>query len=250
MKSELRIVAVLLITLLMNSCKKTNSDPSPVPQIACLPTNLQDSLIAFYPFSLGSLNDISGNNYNLTNSTSASSGVDRAGNPNCAFNFVRANGDFLKYANPTFLNDFQTIPFSISLWYKPIGIDNDYKLLIGRDSTLFHCDTYGQWSVGTYDVGLAVFGINQSSLWENGPTTTNVWKHLIVTCTGTDIKLYTNGILTTDVPGVGCPTPTTNAGDLLLGKEFNGLLDDVIIYKKILSSAEITQLYNLAACCQ
>ena len=250
MKSTVRIVALIFTIVFINSCKKS-SDPDPVPQIACLPTNLQDNVIAFYPFSSGSLNDISGNGYHLTNPTSAAPGADRGGNATCAFSFVQANGDFLKYVNPAFLNDFQTVPFSISLWYKPVGIDNNYKLLIGRDIG-FHCpDTHGQWSVGLYDLGSAVFGINLYNLWQDAAGVNNVWKHLVVTCTGTNLKLYINGVLTTSTPGTGCgtPVPTINAGDLFLGKDFTGSLDDVIIYKKILSPSEITQLYNLAACC-
>ena len=93
---------------------------------------MQNSLIAFYSFASVSLNDGSGNNYNLINS--ATSGADRAGNVNCAFNFKEVNGDYLKYINPTFINNFQIIPFSKSLWYKPlgtqIGVYARYELLI------------------------------------------------------------------------------------------------------------------------
>ncbi|WP_445721224.1 hypothetical protein, partial [Flavobacterium sp.] len=146
MKAKFKILFLLLISILIYSCN--DSDDLMKNQTSCLPTNLQNGVIAFYPFSNGSINDFSGNNYNLTNTTSASAGIDRAGNSNCAFSFTQANGDFIKYVNPTFMDDFQTLPFSISLWYKnennPIS---DYELLIGRDIGL-HCpDTHGQWSV-------------------------------------------------------------------------------------------------------
>ena len=249
---KLKIIGALIILTIINSCKKTD-DSTPLPQISCLPANLQDSLIAFYPFSAGSLNDVSGHNYNLANPTTATSGADRSANPNCAFSFNHANGDFLKYANPTFLNDFQTNSFSVSLWYKPVGVQNGFEQLIGRDSTPVHCpDTFGQWSVGLYDVRSAVFGINVYSIWQDDVGVADVWKHLVVTCTGTNLKLYINGVLTTSLPGTGCstPMPTINSGDLFLGMGFNGMLDDVIIYNKILTPSEISQLYNLAACCQ
>lgn len=229
------------------------SDKSTQIEASCLPTSLQNGVIAFYPFSNGSLNDNSGNNYNLTNTSTASSGTDRAGNPNCAFNFVSANGDFLKYTNPTFINDFQTLPFSISLWYKSLSsATGDFELLIGRDIPL-HCpDTQGQWSVALYDLRNPVFGINEYSLWYDVTVVTTPWKHLVVTCQGTNLKLYINGTLTTQSAGTGCDTsfPTTNTGDLFLGANFMGLLDDVIIYDHILTTTEITQLYNLPACCE
>jgi hypothetical protein len=51
------------------------------------------------------------------------------------------------------LDNFQTLPFSISLWYRNTSTTGpQYEVLIGRD-TIGHCpDTHGQWSVGLYDV--------------------------------------------------------------------------------------------------
>ena len=244
-------IGVLFLLVIFGSCE---SDKSNQVQADCIPTSLQNGIIAFYPFSNGSINDFSGNSYNLTNTSAASSGADRAGNPNCAFNFVSANGDFLKYTNPTFLNNFQTLPFSISLWYKTSSPTTaSYELLIGRDTGL-HCpDTNGQWSVGLYDLRNPAFGINEYSLWDDVSTLTTPWKHLVVTCHGTDLKLYINGALTTQTAGTGCggtSFPTTNTGDLFLGKDFTGLLDDVIIYNHVLTATEINELYNLPACCQ
>ncbi len=229
----------------------------------CLPTNLQKGVIAFYTFISGSLTDYSGNSYNLTNLTTATSAVDRDGNPNCAFNFIAANGEYLKYSNPTFLDNFQNLPFSISLWYKPLLLTNGaFEVLIGRDTT-FHCsNNSGQWSVSLYDFRKAVFGINQYSLWdayinklgceETIADLSNTWQNLVVTSSGINLKLYRNGILTSKIPLSDCSTniPSINAGDLFLGKDYTGLLDDVLIYDHILSQSEINQLYALPACCK
>ena len=258
MKNNLRILGFSLLTLILFSCTDADDKANDAArnQENCLTANLQNGVIAFYPFSNGSINDFSGNNYHLTNTTSASPGSDRAGNTNCAFHFEAANGDFLHYTNPTFVDNFQTLPFSISLWYKHTSIAPPglYQLLIGRDYNP-HCpDTYGQWSVGLYDSFKPVFGINQYSLWWDirSDVLASEWRHLVVTCTGTDLKLYLNGALTPETPGTGCSTniPTINSGDLFLGKEFNGLLDDVIIYNRVLTQNEITALNGLTPCCQ
>lgn len=216
----------------------------------CLPVNLQTDVIAFYPFNNGSLKDYSGHNYDLTN-IGAEIGEDRAGNPDCAYSFHISNFSYLQYTDPVFLDDFQTRPFSISLWYKNLLTGGGtYELLMGRGSGL-HCpDTYGQWSIGLYDLRNPVFGINQYSDWFQLNDTSRSWKHLVVTCAGTDMKIYVNGELSPYTPQGTCGPLTANEGDLLLGQWFTGSIDDVIIYNRVLNAGEITQLYSLPACCQ
>ena len=251
--SSLAIFAVIVL-----SCN--NDDNSPIPAANCIPTSLQNGIIASYTFANGSLNDSSGNGYHLTNSTSASSDADRAGNANCAFHFTKANGEYLEYVNPTFLDNIQTQTFTISLWYKNKNTSlNDYELLIGRDIGL-HCpNTYGQWSLGLYDLRKPNFGMNQySTNWNSNPinsisVTPSQWRHLVVTSDGNiDFKIYLDNVLTStlvDPTLAPCGPLTSNIGNLYLGKDFDGFLDDIVIYNRILTQAEITQLYNLAPCC-
>lgn len=262
------IYAILIIGLMVSCDNDDNGDPNPDPEQSCIPANLQNDIIAFYPFSGGSLNDYSGNGYDLSNSTTAFASQDRAGNPNCAFEFVAANNDFLTYVNPVIMDNFDSQPFSVSLWFKTEGNRDggEYEQLIGRGTGL-HCpDTYGEWSVGLYDCRNSVFGINDYSLWGNGianpygdttcinDPSKNVWHHLVVTSDGSagGTNMYIDGVQTTNSPGTGCNNPhgTNPVGDLFLGKEFTGILDDVILFSKVLTNAEVLQLYESDACCQ
>lgn len=265
---KFNLLYVALIVGLIISCDNDdNPNPQPEPESSCIPANLQTNMIAFYPFSGGSINDFSGNNYNLSNSTTAMPAQDRNGNANCAFSFDAANGEFLTYANPTFINGFDSQPFSVSLWFKAEGTRSGgiYEQLIGRDTGL-HCpDTYGQWSVGLYDCRNSVFGINDYSLWGDGypnfygdtdcanDPSTNVWHHLVVTSDGTPggTMMYIDGLPTSHAPNTGCSNPqgTSDIGDLFLGKEYTGLLDDVVLFSQTLTQSEVTQLYELAPCC-
>lgn len=263
----LRLTLIAALFGLFISCDNDDDapNPQPEPEASCIPSNLQTDLIAFYPFSGGSLNDFSGNGYDLSNPTSAFSSEDRDGNSNCAFEFVASNDDFLTYVNPTFLDDLDSLPFSVSLWFKAEGTRNpgDYELLIGRDEGM-HCpDTFGEWSLGLYDCRNAAFGINDYSIWGEEPygntdctndPSLNVWHHLVVTSGGTsgNIAMYVDGISTSNIPGTGCSNPvgTNNVGDLFLGKGFTGLLDDVMIFGKELNQSEVIQLFELDACCQ
>lgn len=100
---------------------------------------------------------------------------------------------------------------------------------------------------------------NLSSISKNG-TTTNEWFHIAGTYTQSDgnQRLYINGVLRdTDLHVAGntvVPLATTTAGACYLYMKigyscisvgyFNGKLDDVRLYNRALSGAEIKSLYN------
>lgn len=250
----LTLSSIAISMIVIVSCNK--DDNSPIAAAKCLPSNLQNGVIAAYTFGNGSLNDSSGNGYHLTNPTSAYSDQDRAGNSNCAFHFIRSNNDFLTRSNATFLDGFLTQDFSISLWYKnenPSLVD--FELLIGRDDG-FHCpNTNGQWSLALYDLKKPTFGMDKFSInWNSNPVNAipvdqPQWRHLVITSSGLNFRLFLNGVETSTFTSGPCGPNSQDLGDLFLGKYFEGLLDDVIIYNRILTVNEITQLYNLPACC-
>lgn len=68
-----KIIFVFAFTTSLFNCKNDDNSNTPAtPNVKdCIPVNLQSSLIAFYPFSNGSLNDAYGNNYHLSNPTTA-----------------------------------------------------------------------------------------------------------------------------------------------------------------------------------
>lgn len=228
---------------------------------------LASGVMAFYPFGFGSLADVSGNNNNLTNPTTATPTLDRSGNGKCAYHFEKINGDFLTIpaAGTGFLNGLTTSPFSISLWYQPtlnsamprnVG---DYELLIGRGTTGVHCpDTWGEWSIGLYDCRKAVAGLDMYSHWEGSSplgcaaqmaAITNNWHHLVFTYDGiSTYNLYVDGNLYTTASGP-CGAMSGNIGPLMLGKDYTGDLDDIIIYNRVLSTSEVATLKGLKGSC-
>lgn len=228
--------------------------------------SLASGVMAFWPFGNGSLLDLSGNGHTLNNSTFAYSTGDRSGNTNCAYHFTRANPDFLDISSASgtaFLNSITTSAFSISLWYQPTtstrGV-GDYELLIGRGATPLHCpDTWGEWSVGLYDCRKAVVGFDQYSHWQGStyPTCnaqmaafTNSWHHLAFTYDGVSTyNLYIDGTLYSTSSGP-CGSMSANIGPLKLGEDYDGDLDDVIIYNRAITAAEVTALMALnGSCC-
>lgn len=221
--------------------------------------SLLSGVVAFYPFGYGSLSDLSGNGYNLQNPTAAVPTTDRGGSPNCAYRF---NGtDFLTpVGSSTFLDNITTAPFSISLWYQPLGIRpvGNYELLIGRGNTPLHCpDTWGEWSMGLYDCRKAVVGFDYYSHWETSTMgcsafmsfISNSWHHLAFVYDGTNYNLYRDGILSSTTSGP-CGPGTANVAAMMLGVDYTGDLDDIVIYNRALAATEVLALMNLnPSCC-
>ena len=260
----LRLIYILGIVLLAISCdNEDNTDEL----TNCIPSGLANNIIAFYPFSNGSLNDNYGNNEHLINTTTASPTSDRNGNTNCAYQFnnLPNSSEFITTANTTFLNNLNE--FSISLWYQPENSTRDggiYEGLINRGLGGSCLERKG-WSVGLYDCRKAVF-TRTNSVWDNDITNfdcqqevnnrTGIWSHLVVTYQqiSIEMKIFRNGILQESSNGhanCGSGIPSyQDIGDLFLGKDYTGKIDDVIIFNKTLSQQDITSLFNMESCCE
>jgi hypothetical protein len=251
-----------LLTILA-SCKDEDTIT-----LDCLSPGLQNGVIAFYPFSHGSLSDESGAQHDLVNTTFASPATDRNQNASCAFQFDNTYGtdQFLVHINPAFLNNLNE--FSIALWYMHTDATTTsakYQILASRGDAL-HCpDRRGEYSLGLYDCTRAVFGHN-NSVWaepvtnplmtcqDEIDTLLNTWHHVVGIMNGGTYKLYFDGVLQgTETGPADCGSGNYTAqdvGDLILGKYFTGRLDDVLIYDRELSQSEVTELYVLSGCCK
>jgi hypothetical protein len=273
MKRRHLIFGALAGLVALAACEKDNDPVSPPvetpdpEQSGCLPASLTTDLIAYYPFSNGSINDFSGNGMHLTNSTSAHAAPDRDGNPTCAFAFNAASGDFLETAQTGLLDGLSS--FSVSLWYMPedsLRADGDFEVLVSRGTGLSCPDRFGFWSVALYDCRKAVFG-RLNSVWDQnivdftqGATCqdevfarTWTWHHLVATYDNGEMKIYRDGVLQDVATGnAGCGgTPSVqDIGNLLLGKMYTGRLDDVLIYSRALNHSEVGSLFEADACCQ
>jgi hypothetical protein len=176
-----------------------------------------------------------------------------------------ASSEFLTTINTTFLNGLNE--FSISLWYlskDSSRSSGDFESLINRDLGSSCPNRYGQWSVGLYDCKKAVFG-RTNSVWDMNITNfdcqqeiiarTDTWNHIVATFkqSGVEMKIYRNGSLQESSVGnanCGSGTPSyQDIGDLFIGKDYTGKIDDVIIFNKTLSQQEVSSLFSMEACC-
>ncbi len=110
----------------------------------------------------------------------------------------------------------------------------------------------GSWDLFTDSTGRATFGVYDTSQHNsafNG-LLPGVWYNIVGIYDGTNANVYVNGVAGTpaSAPGItldttggtGATTISQNPGSSTM----NGVIDDVRIYNRVLSSAEILQLYN------
>lgn len=212
---------------------------------------INDGLAAYYPFN-GDANDASGNG-NDGIVTGATLTEDRLGQANSAYDFNGAGDKILVNASSS-LDVGTGNGLTIAAWISPYDFSVEQPI--------------AEWVDDNLNVGPHLF---ISVLWAGGPgslyanlidtmgaahllwsatniLTTNTYQHVAVTydkATGM-ASLYLNGdVKATQNLGIFTPRTSSNlnlGARLFSGEYFKGDMDDVRIYNRALSLAEISQL--------
>ena len=121
----------------------------------------------------------------------------------------------------------------------------------------------GEWSLSLYDCRQILFNGNTNFVWsteniqEFGSCEgiisylSNRWINIVVTKDFDIYKIFFNGELKQEANGeliCGNVDPT-NFGELLIGKDFNGIVDDIMIFDRVITNSEIVELNNSEGCC-
>ncbi len=209
---------------------------------------LTNGLVAYYPFN-GNANDASGNGNDGTVQGAALT-TDRFGAPNSAYYFDGVSGGI---KIPDTLLSPTVDGFTFSAW---VGTDNgpytgDYEIIhTGTDSG----ETVMNISAGQFAFGPLLD--THTGYIVTSPISSNSVNHLVgVYVRGQNVSLYTNGVLAAIIPvpdgtlwldptyalysAIGIyeiyePSPYLN---------FRGVIDDIRIYNRALSSNEVAQLH-------
>jgi hypothetical protein len=212
-----------------------------------VPTN---GLIGYWPFNENA-NDVSGNGNNGT-VNGATLTTDRFGNENSAYNFNGTN-NFIEVADNNLLD--LTNNFTLSAWYFTNNQTQFEQTILGKGrdvggsgyNLLFNTDNNGV----SYNIQI---GLNSGTLNTGAGISVNQsnsigWHQIVGTYDGVNIKLYIDGVLQfTNTQNI---TLENSSQNLYFGREllnlpryFNGKLDDIGIWNRALTQAEITAMYN------
>jgi alpha-tubulin suppressor-like RCC1 family protein/Leucine-rich repeat (LRR) protein len=206
-----------------------------------------NGLIAYYPFT-GNANDVSGNGYNGT-VTGAVLSSDKAGNPNSAYSFDGINS----YIDATIATIPQNnAPRTISGWFKtnsPNLTENNYSTIFNYGSL----STAQRFALSIYSKGYLDFitasDLSNNDLEVQNNYLNNTWYFFTITYDGTKVSLFVDGNY---VDGKNITLNTINKtfriGKRITGDTYNeyfkGSIDDIGIWNRVLTTDEISRLYN------
>lgn len=224
------------------ACLYNETTPLEEPMHSLLDPFKDNSGVALYRLDGNSL-DESGN-YNGTN-TAITYGLGRFGR--CGI-FTTASGSKIQVNNTFGIHSIQS--FSISLWAKSNA--NTAQMWIDGSNGGQHNIGFGQYAIRNR---IKVFYGADLATWYPIETSTamydDVWHNYIFVKSGANGSIYIDGVLFASTASL--PSYTTNLGNVNTnyiggsfsgGANFNGSIDQVRIFNKALTQAEVTALYT------
>ncbi|MCV9389328.1 LamG-like jellyroll fold domain-containing protein [Reichenbachiella ulvae] len=204
-------------------------------------------LVAYYPFTGGSLVDesLNGNDVALGDGSSTglnpSLAVDRYENNSGAYSFDGVD-DYLSINNGSGINISGNM--SVVLWVNPNEIGSNGRITWDSGSE------YGDfiiWSDGRLAYNYKE-GTNNSTVFSSSALSAGKWSLIAFTRTGDQISFFINGYLdatqTAHSPTTVSNLTSIGGSESGVANTFNGVVDDIRIYGRSLTTSEIVDIYK------
>jgi gliding motility-associated-like protein len=219
-------------------------------QCNSLPLTLGNGLVACYPFT-GNANDASGNGNHGT-VFNATLTTDRFNKPNRAYSF---NGTNARIQAPH-SNSLNIGKITVAAWVN-YGNTATTQIITKRNWTNAQNEKFA-FDTKEFHVkrnGACTPNLNWNSLTYPSPPTTGVWTYIVATYDGRFSRFYKNGVLERTVDFLTLQDlDLCSSGELIFGATFatfpfyyTGKIDDIRLYNRALSDAEVSQLYLFTA---
>ena len=215
---------------------------------------INDGLVAFYPFN-GNANEATGSGPNGT-VVGATLTEDRYGNTDSAYNFDGVN-DYIHLGNSLNFPAWDT--YSVSLWFLHDGGGNTTTGY--GQKILSKGQFFSDFHLHVATPGYLYWWSAQGDFTSIGDTSNdyrdNTWHHVVINMFYVNAnerwgEMWVDGILKVS----GTLWKVTNAVDLLIGytahtdgfqqRYWSGKIDDIRVYDRTLTDAEIGELFTLS----
>ena len=219
--------------------------------LVSLGQSLTNGLVSVWEFSESSgtvLTDLHGSNNGVNHNAT----VAQAGTINSSYLFHATEGDYIEVPHSSSLDASSAV--SLSCWVKFEDTGTDQIAVAKPVSSSSHPSPYFAYCLMGWDYDASHVSPRFWISTENGsfskqgdPIETGIWHHLAGVYDGSQITLYVDGAsYALSATGIlnTYATPLrmgTNGG---FGEFLNGNLDQVAVWNRALSTAEIQELYN------
>jgi hypothetical protein len=224
------------------------------------PYNPNDNggLISKYSFNFGNtVDEVNINNAIQSNTTLT---TDRFNNSNLARNFNGSTSNMFVYDNPSINLDYLDA-FTLSTWIKPTNTTSGIRTIIGKWNSDPSSEQFLLAQSGIHLL-IAVKGINSMGTTALANLVPNTWYHIVYTYSKADNNrqkvyvnnvevfnstfggTYTNTIANTHL-SFGAQYGDLNGGAPSLQRFFNGAIDDIHIYNRVITVAQVDSLYTI-----
>lgn len=211
--------------------------------------SLTNSLMGWWPFN-GNANDESGNGNNGT-VNGATMTIDRYGNVNSAYYFDGIDDNIITNSFANLSGDF-----TFSCWVK--SDDNSNQVIVNTIPHTVFAYGLNPWYGGMDNIGF-LYGNGASFGWYNNYYSfsnpipyVNYWVNHVIKKSGATWFFYQNNSLIHTYQASNQPTSIISklvfghCDTMICSEPFSGIIDDIAIWNRALSPAEIEQLYSLA----
>ncbi len=224
-------------------------------------------LVAEYLFTDGSYEDTNPNGQgpnDAVGATMVSNTVDRFGNPNGAkyllgINYLETEGTYIQLGSGAVLKPRSA---TISIWvnmdkvsysgwgyeYNPIILARNTR---SPEPPFEGYALYAPMEGKTYATTVQPEPLEQTIL-QKGNVPLDTWRHYVMSYDDSSLKLYEDGVLIQTVPKGYSSQEIFSMDEVVVGssmnelnnRAFNGAVDDIRIYNRMLSDAEVQDLYG------
>lgn len=208
-------------------------------------------LVAYYSFN-GDFSDATGETFNegvASGIPEFGCGVDGLGLAlNGGNDFIRIPGGNSNNIN----REFDTEDFTLSLYFKPIGLNGTQYLVSKRDTNCNNLNFFAiRYAPQTQAVSVTLRQNNQLARVDHRIQNGACWQNIVVVRQGNRLTLWLNGEEVGET-STSSRVDITNNGELLIGSTecrnngevpFDGLIDEVRIYNRWLRDSEVQNLY-------
>ncbi len=196
-------------------------------------------LVAAYGFNEGTGTTIGDASGKGNVGTAASTTWSTAGKFGNALSF-NGTSSLVTIANSASLS--LTTAVTLEAWVRPTAVTSKWRDVVYKGNDIYFLEATS--TNGSRPAGGAKVGSSNIEAYGTAALAVNTWAHLAMTYDGANLRLYVNGNQVSSSARTGTISTSTNAltigGDsIYTNQRFAGLIDEVRVYSRALSGAEI-----------